>query len=162
MNRFSVAYCLDGIYAGIRNPTKDNGMVTWKTKTKCTDEAIGAVKQWMEKQAQENNQNQYTVLWNDSNLGKTCTLTFQIGEDKEDAWNNVKEKRPPQEDLYLVLIERPNIFSGVPDIESFGEIYLAWFTPNKDGSYIFTSNNEDITKMVKFWADIPEFNRKDF
>lgn len=162
MNKFSVAYCIDGIYAGIRNPTKDNGIVTWKTKTKCTEEAIGAVKQWMEKLAEENNQKTYRILWNDSNIGKTCTLTFEIGEnEKGDDWNDIKESHPPQEDMYLVLIERPNLFAGLPDIKSFGEYQLAWFVPHEDGTYSFTTtNDEDVTKMVKFWTDVPEFNRE--
>lgn len=160
MNQYTVDCCADGIYAGIMKPTKDDGTKVWKVKSKCTENAIGAVKRWMQSQAEVEGRSAYKIIFEDPNLNKTSSLVWHEGTEK-DAWKDIKKSVPSVEDAYLVLIERPWVLNDL--IDSTGEYYLAYMSHDKDGNYKFvTSTNEDVTKMVKFWAEIPEFNREDF
>lgn len=65
MNGYTVACGVDGIYAGVMNPTRDDGTKTWKAKTECTENAIKAVCEWLIK---TNNVGGYTFKSDDMKL----------------------------------------------------------------------------------------------
>lgn len=77
MNRYTVGCGFDGIYAGIMNPTKDDGTKTWKVKSECTEEAIAAVAAWIAK-----NECETQVYIHE--IGKYGTLKLMLSEKKED------------------------------------------------------------------------------
>lgn len=76
-NNFTVACWQDGIYAGIMKPTRDDGTKQWKTKTKCTDEAVDAVMRWFLELANKNNQTSYAIQWTNTE-GKTISLRLEV------------------------------------------------------------------------------------
>ena len=76
-NIYTVACWLDGIYAGIMKPTRDDGTKQWKVKSECTNQAIDAVMRYMLSKAKADGTPSYAVQWTDSK-GKTITLRLEV------------------------------------------------------------------------------------
>lgn len=77
MSEYHVSCGMFSIYAGT---VKKNG-TEWKDKTRVTDEAIEAVRDWLLSEAQFNNKTSSGYSWT-TKEGNTVTLRVSI-EDKE-------------------------------------------------------------------------------
>ena len=81
MPEYHVGSGLFGIYCGTLNKPSKNGLVTWRNKTECTNEALCAVRDFLKLEADSNKLSRHGYEWTTKD-GKTVRLVIEI-EGKE-------------------------------------------------------------------------------
>ena len=79
MAEYHVGSGLFGIYCGTLNKPSKDGLVTWKNKTECTDEALCAVRDFLKLEAESKKLSRHGYEW-DTKDGKLVRLLIEIDE----------------------------------------------------------------------------------
>lgn len=87
MHKYTVAADENEIYAGIMNPTNEDGTKTWKRKMLCTDEALEAVKDFLLYKAKEADSNTVFTFWKDN--GKIIKLSLEVMDESDQEWTDL-------------------------------------------------------------------------
>ena len=77
MAEYHVGSGLFGIYCGTLNKPSKEGLVTWRNKTECTDEALCAVRDFLKLEADSKKLSRHGYEWITKD-GKTVRLVIEI------------------------------------------------------------------------------------
>lgn len=81
MAEYHVGCGWSGIFAGTLNKKTKNGIQTWRNKSDVTEEAIGAVAQYLRMKCTPENGNEYGFVWD---LGENEKLHLTVKIENKD------------------------------------------------------------------------------